>query len=63
LGGTGGCIGKCCGTGVCCGTAVLQAPIQTLPEVGILTEIVSFVVDRRAGIDPDELSKPPKILV
>jgi hypothetical protein len=61
-GATSGCIGKCCGTGVCCGAAVIQAPTPAIPEVGILTLVVWPVVDRHAGIDPDGLSRPPKVL-
>jgi len=62
-GGTGSCTGKCCGTGVCCGAAVIQAPTQALPVAGILTKISWLIVDGRAGIDPDGLARPPKILV
>jgi hypothetical protein len=61
-GGTSGCSGKCCGTGMCCGAAVIQAPAPALPVAGLSLEVVWPIVDGRAGIDPDGLTRPPKIL-
>jgi hypothetical protein len=58
-----GCTGTCCcGTGMCCGGAVANASSPALPEARFLTEVGWPLFDRRSGIDPDALGRPPKIL-
>ncbi|HEY1364488.1 MAG TPA: hypothetical protein VGF60_19755 [Xanthobacteraceae bacterium] len=59
---TGGCSGGCCGGGVGCCGAVLVGPVPplSLPRAG--AEIFPLSFDERAGIQPDALARPPKIL-
>lgn len=60
---TSGCTGSCCGTGVgCCGAVMPVAPLQTLPNGGRGNGLPLRRSDPRAGIDPDALGKPPKLL-
>jgi hypothetical protein len=57
-----GCIGGCCGSGMSCCGAVLAFSTGGLPDDNGPADIVAPVSDRRAGIDPDALGRPPKSL-
>jgi hypothetical protein len=54
------CAGGCCGTQAgCCGAALL-APVQLLPDISNVADFVSLVTEKRVGIDPDGLARPPR---
>jgi len=58
----GACTGGCCGTGAgCCGAALIGSTVE-LPEIGAAVRGAAQVVDRRSGIDPDGLARPPRTL-
>ncbi len=56
------CTGGCCGTGASCCGAVMVGSIAELPDIGTAIRMAVRVVDRRSGIDPDGLARPPRIL-
>ena len=59
---SGGCTGGCCGNGIgCCGAVLASCP-NCLPDVQTVKEIVSLAFDRRSGIDPEPLPRPPRTL-
>jgi hypothetical protein len=58
----GSCTGGCCGAGAgCCGAALIGS-IAALPDIGSVLSGTTPVVDRRSGIDPDGLARPPRTL-
>ncbi len=59
---TNGCTGGCCGTVGCCGAAILTGPAQALPDGGKGADIGLRRSDTRAGIDPEALAKPPRVV-
>lgn len=57
------CTGNCCGTGTgCCGAAQVAGSPDSLPAAGNGSKFAPLVFDPSAGIDPDALIRPPKIL-
>jgi hypothetical protein len=59
---SGGCTGGCCGNGIGCCGAVLASCSNCLPDFRVQTKIVSLAFDRRSGIDPEPLGRPPRTL-
>lgn len=58
----GACTGACCGAGAgCCGAAALVGSTAELPDIGPAPGSAAPIVDRRSGIDPDGLARPPRI--
>ena len=59
---SGECTGGCCGNGIGCCGAVLASCSNCLPDFRVQAEIVSLAFDRRSGIDPEPLPRPPRTL-
>jgi hypothetical protein len=58
----GACTGGCCGAGAgCCGAALVGSTAD-LPDITIAVMGAAYVDDRRSGIDPDGLARPPRTL-
>jgi hypothetical protein len=56
----GPCTGSCCGAGAgCCGAALIGS-IAELPDIGTAVRGPSRIVDRRSGVIPDGLARPPR---
>jgi hypothetical protein len=56
------CAGGCCGAGAgCCGAALVGSTTE-LPDIGTTVRGTSRIVDRRSGVDPDGLARPPRTL-
>jgi hypothetical protein len=56
------CTGGCCGAGAgCCGAALIGS-IAELPDIGTAIRGPSRIVDRRSGVIPDGLARPPRTL-
>jgi hypothetical protein len=61
-GGCGGCAASCCGAGAGCCGAVLPAPSPASADLRTARRLPCPALDRRGGVDPDALRKPPKLL-
>jgi hypothetical protein len=60
--GCGGCAASCCGAGAGCCGAVLPAPSPASADLRTARRLACPALDRRGGVDPDALRKPPKLL-
>jgi hypothetical protein len=62
IAGCGGCAGSCCGTGAGCCGAVLPTPSPASADLRNARRLACTALDRRGGVDPDGLRRPPKLL-
>jgi hypothetical protein len=60
--GCGGCAASCCATGAGCCGAVLPTPSPASADLRTARRLACPALDRRGGVDPDALRKPPKFL-